>query len=159
MCQGSPLTADTPRSVLNNLEYWVGKKVTKSSLPQHVGMENHDPTCKSRISVIITIQVSMNMCPWTVSLKIWIIDSVVHSWICPTNIYWQQRQQVLCHPLQIYRLPGTNTGGLEIQIQIFCGLIPQIKLVNHRSTSEERTPATRVITNTAAYTAYTDHWH
>ena len=41
--------------------------------------------------------------------------------------------------------------GGEIQIQIFCGLIAQIKLVNHGSTGEEQTPATRVITNTAAY--------
>ena len=41
--------------------------------------------------------------------------------------------------------------GGEIQIQIFCGLIPQIKLVNHGSTGEERTPATRVITNTATH--------
>ena len=41
--------------------------------------------------------------------------------------------------------------GLDIQIQIFCGLIAQIKVVNHGSTGEEQTPATRVITNTAAY--------
>ena len=42
--------------------------------------------------------------------------------------------------------------GGEIQIQIFCGLIAQIKLVNHGSTGEGPTPATRVIRNTAAQT-------
>ena len=45
---------------------------------------------------------------------------------------------------------GGNTN------KIFCGLITQIKLVNHGSTGEVRTPATRVITNTATEVPHTD---
>ena len=45
---------------------------------------------------------------------------------------------------------GGNTN------KIFCGLITQIKLVNHGSIGEVRTPATRVITNTATEVPHTD---
>ena len=80
---------------------------------------------------------------------------LVHSWICPTIIYWQPTydEDSRCFPT-LYKYISHQAqiqGGGEIQIQIFCGLIPQIKLVNHGSTGEERTPASRVITNTATH--------